>query len=211
MTEPVMSLGEWNNNGEMLADVARLGYLDGRVLDCTYGEGAFWTVFRPKKLVACDLDPAKSPVGYSVDFRNLPWRARSFDSVVIDGPYKLTGTPSTPDMDSRYGTTKYVGWRERHALIREGMTECERVLRPKGYLLVKCQDQVCGGKVRWQTREFADHGESLGLRLRSSFLLRSYREQDPKRGQQHERRNFSTLLVFVKPPARRAVKRSAAS
>lgn len=197
MTEasPVMAMSAWRTNAEMVADVARLGYLGGRVLDCTYGRGTFWKVFRPAELVACDGDPAKSPIGYSVDFTRMPFADEEFDASVIDGPYKLNGTP-TIEVDEAYGVHVTSSREGRHELIKGGIVECVRVTRVGGHVLVKCQDQVNGGKVRWQSRIFADHAEALGCRLRDSFLFPSYRPQDEERGQQHARRNYSTLLVL---------------
>lgn len=191
----VMRAFKWSSNAEMIEDVAKLGYLDGRVLDVTYGEGVFWKRWKPKKLVACDVVEELSPIGKSVDFRALPWRARSFDTVVIDGPYKLNGTPSAPD--ARYGVQLPARWQERHALIKNGMGQCARVSRK--YVLVKCMDQVSRNKMRWQTHEFTDYGEILGLDLVDRFdMLTDPRPQDARRPQRHARSNYSTLLVFSK-------------
>lgn len=55
----VLSIGERTTNAELMADCAALGYLDGHVLDATYGLGNFWTTFAPAQFTACDLDPAK--------------------------------------------------------------------------------------------------------------------------------------------------------
>jgi hypothetical protein len=53
---PVAAAKRWPTNAHLIADVARLGYLDGRVIDVTYGEhGGFWKVWRPEHLVAHDL------------------------------------------------------------------------------------------------------------------------------------------------------------
>jgi len=200
--EAVPAAHAWPTNGAMLADVARLGYLAGRVCDVTYGLGRFWSAWRPADLTCHDLK------GDGVDFRHLPHPAATFDAVVLDPPYKLNGTPSQPD--ERYGADVVQSWQDRHALIRDGMTECARVLRPGGYLLVKCQAQVCSGAVRWQDREFADHGESLGLALVDRFdLLGTARPQPPRTRadgkpsvQQHAYGRPSTLLVFKMPMVR---------
>lgn len=188
----------WKSNAEMIADVARLGYLKGHVMDCTYGQGVFWKVYRPEKLTTHDLKLD------GVDFRTLHHPDGMFDASVIDGPYKLNGTGSAPDV--RYGVDLYTSWQGRHQLIREGMAECARVTARRGYVLVKCQAQVCGGAVRWQDREFADHGESLGLTLVDRFdLLGKGRKQPPRTRkdgkpsvQQHAHGRPSTLLVFRK-------------
>lgn len=194
----MFALGAWENNAELIADCARLGYLHDLwlTLDPTYGLGRFWAAWRPRFLTACDLDPAKSPLGQSVDFTAMPFDDASFDAVVFDPPYKLNGTGGSHASDAGYGVANSVRWQDRHALIIDGITECVRVLAPGGMLLVKCQDQVCSGQVRWQTRIFADHAESLGCRLVDQLHLQSYRPQPPGRSQKHSRRNYSTLLVL---------------
>ena len=40
--EIIYSATAWRNNSELIADVARLGYIEGTVLDVTYGLGNFW-------------------------------------------------------------------------------------------------------------------------------------------------------------------------
>lgn len=196
MTEPVMAYGAWKNNGEMITDVARLGYLDGKVLDCTYGYGKFWTEWRPERFVGCDIDVSKSPVGYSVDFTAMPWTTRSFKAVVFDPPYKLNGTPEpvVGGVDERYGVHEVTRWQDRMDLMWRGLVECCRVGRE--HVLMKCQDQVCSGRVRWQTVEFTLAARELGWGLVDRFDMASYRPQPPATRQVHARRNVSTLLVF---------------
>lgn len=194
---PVMSVltaTRWHDNGALIEDVARLSYLDGRVLDVTFGYGTFWSRWQPAELVACDLDPTKSPIGYAVDFRELPFDDRSFDAVVLDPPYKLNGTP-TDEVDERYGVHIPTRWQDRHELIRSGITECARVARR--YVLLKCMDQVSAGKKRWQTIEFTNHAAAVGLLLEDRFdMLTSPRPQPAGRRQVHAQANYSTLLVF---------------
>lgn len=196
----VLALGERRTNADLIAACRDLGYLadSDRILDPTYGLGRFWQQWRPQHLIACDLDISRSPFGRSIDFTAMPFPEDAFDAVVFDPPYKLNGTGGSHASDDGYGVADQwgAGWQGRHDLIRAGITECTRVLRPGGVLLVKCQDQVCGGKVRWQTREFADHAETLGHRLVDSLLLAGHRRQPPGRRQHHARRNYSTLLVL---------------
>jgi len=199
-------------------------------LDPTYGSaGGFWRRWRPDHLVACDADPAKSPIGYPVDFTELHWPDRCFDAVVLDPPYKLNGTGGSHASDARYGVaTSGTSWKSRHALINAGIAECARVLAPGGTLLVKCMDQVCGGAVRFQTREFADTAERAGCTLVDQLHLPGWRPQPEwqkcrrcwgtghervrvhptctscagagwfRPHQEHAHRNYSTLLVCRK-------------
>jgi SAM-dependent methyltransferase len=198
---PVLAATAWRSNAELIEAVHQLGYIsiDDLVLDPTWGLGRWWTLFRPTKLAGTDLDPEKSPTGTSVDFTDLPFLDRTFDVVAFDPPYKLNGTP-TASVDARYGVHVVRSRDDRHQLILDGITECTRVLRAGGRLLVKCQDQVNGGKVRWQTDLFTRHAvDHLGLEKVDALHLLAYRPQPEGRRQVHARRNLSTLLIFVKP------------
>jgi hypothetical protein len=196
-----MAISAAKNNAELIVECRRLGYLDDdmSVLDPTYGLGRFWTAWRPKYLTAHDLDPERAPHG-PMDFTDMArYRDGLFFGVVFDPPYKLNGTGGSHASDAAYGVAiKGVRWQDRHQMIRDGITECARVLALEGTLLIKCQDQVCSGAVRWQTREFAAHAESVGCELVDMLHLQSYRAQPEGRRQVHARRNYSTLLVHRK-------------
>lgn len=159
MDEPVLAMHRWRDNGEMIADVARLGYLDGAVLDVTYGRGTFWKVFKPRALTG--LVYPDRMVFYragermwtrrqQVDMRSLDYPDETWDSVVLDAPYKLNGKPD-PDVDERYGVHEPVARQEKLELMMAGVKECARVVRLRGFLLVKCMDQVESGRQWWQT------------------------------------------------------------
>ena len=193
-----MSIGSWPSNAELIADCVRLGYLrtDWYTLDPTYGYGTFWKIWKPERLMATDIDPVKSRGMMSIDFTELPFGDRWFDCVVFDPPYKLNGNPSDTDgVDERYGVHVYTDWRDRMTLILDGVAECARVLGD-GYLLVKCQDQVCSGKKRWQTDEVTKRAEAHGLGKVDRFDILSYRPQPEGRSQKHARQASSQLLVF---------------
>lgn len=195
-----MAYREWRDNSDLIADVARLGYLDGSVFDVTYGYGTFWKEWQPESLLRTDLDPVKSldrPEG--VDFTRLPVEDESFDAVVFDPPYKLNGRPDD-SIDERYGVHEMTRWQDRMALMRAGLVECCRVART--HVLVKCQDQVCSGRVRWQTDEMTEVAKACGFGKVDRFDFPTYRPQPEKnrdgsrRRQVHARRNTSSLLVF---------------
>lgn len=197
MTVP--AIGDYRTNANVIVACAQLGHLhrDWWTVDPTYGLGRFWTLWRPDRLDCHDLNPAKSPTtGRAIDFRDLPYDNGQVDAVVFDPPYKLNGR-SDLAMDAGYGVDIRASWQDRMQLCRDGITEAVRVTRPGGRVLVKCQDQVCSGQVRWQTIDFANHAMSLGCRLVDRFDLLSYRPQPEGRRQVHARRNHSTLLVFA--------------
>jgi len=183
----VLTATHWKTNGEMIADVATLGYLDGLVLDVTPGKAeAFWTIWRPDDLT----------ISHS-DFRHLPFDACSFDAVVFDPPYKLNGTPSEPD--ARYGVDVPATRQERHILMGHGLLECLRVSRR--FVLMKCMDQVEGGRKRWQTDDFSALAKLFDWHLVDKFqLLREPRPQPGDRRQVHSLANHSTLLILGRKP-----------
>lgn len=202
----VLAIGEWKNNAELIAHgIVPLGYLTEEMvtLDPTYGLGNFWTLWQPRTLVASDLDPEKSPSGEGVDFTDPTcYDDSSFDAVVVDGPYRLNGTPSGGEahanMDASYGTDKYTRWQDRMSLLDDMLVQAARVCKKGGTVLFKCQDQVVSGKVRWQTIWFADAANDLKLELIDQLHLVGYRPQPPGRKQIHARRNYSTMMVFKK-------------
>jgi hypothetical protein len=45
---PIMAAQTWPSNADLIADVARFGYLQGEVvIDVTYGRGTWWNRYRP--------------------------------------------------------------------------------------------------------------------------------------------------------------------
>ncbi|MHB1846809.1 MAG: hypothetical protein ACYCWW_18460, partial [Deltaproteobacteria bacterium] len=195
-TGPVLAIDGWTSNAALVADAARLGYIAGKVLDLTHNTGKFWQQFQPTGLVTNDIDPSM-PTNFHDDCRRTRWSDASFDTVVLDLPYKLAGTPASPGMDRAYGTTTY---RSLDALTQLHVDACDEAIRISSrWVLVKTMDQVCGGKVRWLTDDVSEHMKLIGWKKIDALLFRSYRPQDPARGQQHARRNYSTLLVFQRP------------
>lgn len=188
----------WSTNAELIADIATgLGYITewDRVLDCTYGLGKFWDLYRPKMLVKSDINPRFDDVDKQ-DFTQLPYADGTFDVVVFDPPYKLNGTDQGEG--ARYGVETPQSLSARLHLIRDGLCECIRVTKLGGMIMVKCQDQVANGAVQWQRFEVHGWAKAKGARLTDMFDMLGGREQPDGTSQMHARRNASTLMVFTK-------------
>lgn len=200
MADPVMAIGDWKNNAELIADLPKLGYLrpEWETLDLTYGLGRFWRKWQPDMLIGCDINPKRSPVGFPVDFRHTPFLDQSFDVVVFDGPYKLNGKPSKggpADSDEDYGVEKYTRWQDRMELLCQGLEEACRLARR--FVLCKMQDQVVSGAKRWQTRILPGVASGCSFVLEDQFHLRTGMRAQPKdREQHHAGANYSTLHVY---------------
>lgn len=198
---PVRAVQAWPTNADLIFDCWRLGYVHGDVYDATPGSESLWT----RLLVS----PASTPLLgirsvsdnlWRDDFRDLTIEDESFDTVLFDPPYKLNGTPAMGEMDKRYGIEVPTSMNERLNLIHGGFTECARILRHKGHLLVKCQDQVCSGRMVWQTDGLTTHGILIGLHKVDRFDMLGHSIPQPMAGrrQRHAHGRGSTLLVLQK-------------
>lgn len=188
----ILSATHWPTNSELIADCARLGYIKGRVLDPTFGKGNWWKKYRPENLTTGDL---YTRADVKLDFTCLPFPDFSFDTVAYDGPYKLNGTP-TDYVDTRYGVGTYTRWQDRMTLLENGVRECVRVVAKKGFLLVKCMDQVVSGKVVFQTDMLTGQAWAWGLTKVDELLFMTNPREQPHERQVHSRRNYSVLMVF---------------
>lgn len=211
----VQSVVRSRENGPLLATVAQLWMApDDLVLDATYGRGAFWTLYRPARLIAHDLELD------GVDCRALPEGDGTVDVVVFDPPYIPQGGRETSTLASRGrhragdGNTRASGgFLERYglvdgprsvaeldALFSGGMAEAHRVLRPGGRLLVKCMDYVNSGRYVQGRHKVVLGAGALGFRQVDEFVHYSGLGPQPVVDeQQHSRRAHSFLCVFQVP------------
>lgn len=202
MTAPVHAAHPWPTNADLIADVARLGYIGENVLDLTYGRGLFWAKWAPGTLTANDIHPERGDHHHDATRPIREWRLQ-FDTVVYDPPYRMSGTRAGTDFDDRYGLD---GPAPTAANILEGIQAgtrtAARCTRPGGTILVKCQDQVCSGRKHWQTAHVTRAAEHTNCTLIDRFdMIRPGRPQPAGRPQKHSRSNTSTLLVFRKRAA----------
>lgn len=205
----MLAASSWPTNAHMIEDCARLGYLkyEDRVLDPTYGRGVWWQRWRPTVLVTHDIRQD------GVDFRDLPYEDDEFDAAVFDPPYVSVGgrkTTGLPDMHDRFGLGDAPGSPAGvQALINGGLVEVARVVKPRGLVLVKCQDYISSGKFWPGTHKTTAYALGLGLEIVDRLEhVAGVRPQPPGRRQVHARRNLSTLLVFRVPKSGLAGKKS---
>ena len=194
---PVLAAHAWPSNAELIADVARLYLADVRMMiDPTFGRGVWWKQWRPPVLVSHDLSLD------GVDFRDLPHPDSLFDAAAYDPPYVSVGgrgTTGMADMYARFGLldapTSPAGLQE---LMDAGLVEVARVVKPRGLILMKCQDYISSGKLWPGTLRSLEAAERAGLTLVDRFehVSPSPRPQPSGRRQVHARRNLSTLLVL---------------
>jgi hypothetical protein len=196
-SRPVRAIDpDQTTNGQRVMDLARLGYLPDPVLDPTIGwEAGMWKKYQPDVLIGSDLF-ADRHAAVMASFMALPFSDNAFASSLFDPPYKFHGGTSGDEMQTRFGVDRPHTIPEIREFYEVGAVECARVSRE--YVIVKCQDQVCGGKKHWQTIWVHNAMAAVGWRQRDMMHLANWTGlEQQERAQQHIRGNYSTFLIFV--------------
>ena len=181
------------------------------IADVTYGKGVFWRNVPEGmyNLLATDIQSG-------VDCRDLPYEDESIDCVVLDPPY-MEGLYRR-DSSNLAGANTYAAFRSHysngqatkedapkyHAAVLDMYSkagkEANRVLKTKGTLIVKCQDEVSANKQHLTHVEIINDYRELGFYAKDLFVM--VRPNKPAMSrvirQVHARKNHSYFLVFVK-------------
>jgi hypothetical protein len=180
------------------------------VADVTYGGGVFWRNIPPGRYELRATD-----IRTGVDCRDLPYADGSIDCVVLDPPYmeglyreskaQLAGSGTHRAFRERYScgseTRQGPRW---HAgvldLYARAGREAFRVLRRRGLLIVKCQDEVSANRQHLTHVEIVNAYEAMGFYAKDLFVV--VRRNAPAVSrivrQRHARKNHSYFLVFGK-------------
>ncbi len=175
------------------------------VADVTYGKGVFWRRI-PEDFYR--LRPSDILTG--VDCRDLPYTDGEIDCVVLDPPYMHSpgGTAHTVHQafehhyrNNRTGNRTTKKYHEAVlSLYEDAAVEAHRVLRERGVLIVKCQDEVCANRQRFTHVEIMEAYERMGFVAEDLFVVMRQNKPGVSRTvrQVHARKNHSYFLVFWK-------------
>lgn len=203
-----------HNNEEIFPLILSLYVPIGSIIaDVTYGKGVFW-----KKVNQNDYTLLFSDIKTGVDCRNLPYDNQSIDCVVIDPPYMegfyrrnnshLAGNGTFSSFREAYSdgsvyTQKADAPKYHDAVLDMYYSaghEAMRVLKKKGILIVKCQDEVSANKQHLTHVEIINEYTKHGLIAEDLFVM--VRNNKPNistlKKQVHARKNHSYFLVFRK-------------
>ena len=175
------------------------------IADVTFGKGTFW-----RNVPKCEYKVIDSDIQEGIDCRDLPYRDGEIDCVVLDPPYMHSpgGTAhTTHSAFERHYRNNVTGNRtdkKYHeavlALYEETGIEAHRVLRDRGVLIVKCQDEVCSNRQRFTHIEIIEAYERMGFVAEDLFIVIRQNRPGVSRAvrQVHARKNHSYFLVFWK-------------
>lgn len=174
------------------------------VADVTYGKGVFWRRVPPFLYTVKPTD-----IQDGVDCRELPYGDAEIDCVVLDPPYMHSpgGTAHTgKPFEAHYrnnSTGNRTGSKYHEAVLDlyvDAGREAHRVLRDRGVLIVKCQDEVCANRQRFTHVEIMTAYESMGFVAEDLFVVMRRNRPGVSRivRQVHARKNHSYFLVFWK-------------
>jgi hypothetical protein len=181
------------------------------VADVTWGKGVFWKRVQEGRYVlhASDLQTG-------TDCRKLPYTDESHDCVVLDPPYmeglfrrssgQMAGAGKFAAFRSHYsdGQATEEGGPKYHAAVTDlyfrAGSEAYRVLRQRGILIVKCQDEVSANQQHLTHIEIINEYEKLGFYTKDLFVVVRSNRPGMSRllKQEHARKNHSYFIVFVK-------------
>ena len=178
-TDVVMS-AYVSGNADVFPNILELHVLPGSgIADVTFGSGVFW-----KNVDTSKYKLLPSDIATGVDCRSLPYSDGSLDAVVLDPPYmegllrgngghKAGGGTHAAFRDYYSNGDEKSPGPKWHAAVSDlyfkAGTEAYRVLKDKGVIIVKCQDEVSANR-QWLTHvEIINFYEGLGLLHQRSF------------------------------------------
>ena len=178
-----------------------------KVADVTYGQGVFW-----RKVPDGSYELEATDILDGVDCRKLPYKDGEMDCVVLDPPYMHSpggtahSTRSHQAFERHYRNNRAGNRtvRKYHDAVLELYSdagkEAYRVLRERGVIIVKCQDEVCSNRQRFTHVEIMTAYEELGFVAEDLFVVMRNNRPGVSRvvRQVHARKNHSYFLVFWK-------------
>ena len=194
-----------SNNTEVFISILELYISPGaKIADVTYGRGAFWKNVDKNKY---NLYPSDIKTG--IDCRDLPYENETYDCIVLDPPYMHTpgGTAHVnhQNFENYYKNNSLKNEEKKYHeavldLYYKAAKEANRVLKKKGFLIVKCQDEVCANKQRLTHVELINEFANYGYICEDLFVVVRTNKPGVSRilKQRHARKNHSYFLVFKK-------------
>ena len=192
------------SNKEAIENIMSLYEIKQFDLDCTYSKGAFWKGL-PEPINKSDLYPVNDSVVYA-NSENLPFDNGSMSSIMYDPPFIVVGKTYRDNKSGSSIIAKRFEGYETFTHLKENyyntLKELYRVCKDDGYIVMKCQDTVSGGKNHFSHVMIMNMALEFGFYPKDMFILVAKHRINSFGGkwtrQQHARKHHSYFWIFQK-------------
>jgi len=197
----------YSSNFDVIHNIMHLYGIEQFDLDCTYSKGNFWKDL-PHPKHKSDLYPVNDTV-LEASSEDLPFEDNSMKSIMYDPPFVIVGT-GMGHRNNKEGSSiiakRFEGYGTYDDLkvnYFNTLKELYRILDKGGFLVMKCQDTVSGGKQYFSHVMVMNMAYRLGFYPRDLFVLTSNVRVNAFNGtkwskQHHARKYHSYFWVFEK-------------
>lgn len=203
----------YTSNFDAIKNIMDLYKIERFDLDCTYSKGNFWKDL-PGPVNKTDLYPANDSV-IEANSENLPYDDNSMKSIMYDPPFVIVGS-GLGHRNNKEGSSiiakRFEGYGTYEDLTEnyyKTLKELYRITDKGGFVVMKCQDTVSGGKQHFSHVMVMNMAYKIGFYPRDMFVLTSNVRVNAFNGtkwtkQYHARKYHSYFWVFekVKPKVR---------
>lgn len=200
--KPVRSV--YDKNFDVIKNIMELYKIEQFDLDCTYSKGNFWKDL-PHPKNKTDLYPSADDV-IQCNSENLPYEDNTMKTIMYDPPFIVAGKSYRDNKEGSSIIAKrfegYTTYEELKNNYHKTLKELYRVCDEDGYVVVKCQDTVSGGKNHFTHVMIMNMALELGFYPKDLFILlakmrlNSFGSKWTK--QEHARKYHSYFWVFQK-------------
>lgn len=197
----------YTSNFDTIKNIMELYGIEQFDLDCTYSKGNFWKDL-PSPKHKSDLYPVNESV-LEASSEDLPFEDNSMKSVMYDPPFVIVGS-GMGHRSNKEGSSiiakrfeGYGTYEELKVNYYNTLKELYRIVDKGGFVVMKCQDTVSGGKNYFSHVMVMNMAYKIGFYPRDMFVLTSNVRVNAFNGtkwakQHHARKYHSYFWVFEK-------------
>ena len=197
----------YGSNLEVITNIMALYNIEQFDLDCTYSKGNFWKDL-PHPVNKTDLYPHYDHV-IEANSENLPFGDSSMRSIMYDPPFVIVGS-GQGHRKNKAGSSiiakrfeGYGTYDDLKSNYYNTLKELYRITEKGGFVVMKCQDTVSGGKQYFSHVMVMNMAYSIGFYPKDLFILTSNVRVNAFNGtkwskQHHARKYHSYFWVFEK-------------
>jgi hypothetical protein len=201
--KPVKSVQ--TSNYEAIKNIMELYEIERFDLDCTYSKGNFWKGL-PSPIYKSDIYPSNDTV-IEASSEKLPFEDSSMKSIMYDPPFIIAGTSYRNNKEGSSVMAKrfegYATYDDLKVNYYNTLKELYRISDKGGFVVMKCQDTVSGGKNHFTHCLIMNMAIEIGFYPKDMFVLTSNVRINSFNGtkwtkQYHARKYHSYYWIFEK-------------